>query len=311
MPGQHPVQQLVQMIDDNSWIIGDHLLLTRQLSNKNYLCSWSDGNGSFYALSDAPWPLPPSRPLSPTSPIQRIHEAGECAAVWRAGDAFLKVRDLDEFELRSTREHVTLAALHKRSDLSFTIPECLYYALWGLRYFMVPSKVPGELLDEVWPTIDESRRRYYVHRAVSICKELEKWEADYIGGVDGKELSDRFMRRRRDPNDFSRQNLAANAKELSMNCSSFKFYHCDMGPRNLLVNTGDRTMSVIDWETAGFVPREWIRTKFHISSGLDLKEPDATASDAYDSSDWRVRVGRQLGAEGFPEVIDNWIKWWS
>jgi hypothetical protein len=27
---------------------------------------------------------------------------------------------------------------------------------------------------------------------------------------------------------------------------------------------------MIDWETAGYVPREWVRTKFHLSSGMDF-----------------------------------------
>ncbi len=33
-----------------------------------------------------------------------------------------------------------------------------------------------------------------------------------------------------------------------MDCSSFGFYHCDLGPGNIIVN--DR-IGILDWETAG------------------------------------------------------------
>ncbi|KGO77875.1 hypothetical protein PITC_060560 [Penicillium italicum] len=46
-------------------------------------------------------------------------------------------------------------------------------------------------------------------------------------------------------------------------------------------------MSVLfDWEVAGFFPRGWIRTKFRISSGLDLnswiqKVPDPVMNGSF------------------------------
>ncbi|KAK4958983.1 hypothetical protein LTR10_003782 [Elasticomyces elasticus] len=67
-----------------------------------------------------------------------------------------------------------------------------------------------------------------------------------------------------------------------------------------------RQFGIIDWETAGFVPKEWIRTKFRVSSGLNL------AGDDQDCAvDWRVRVQRQLGEVGYKEVADEWMEWFS
>ncbi|KAH9903683.1 hypothetical protein F4778DRAFT_94713 [Xylariomycetidae sp. FL2044] len=317
MADQSHVRQLIETIDDNSWIIGGKLLLARQASSAGKdgcHCHWSDGDGSFYVLSNAPHPLPPSRPLSPASTVQQVYEAGDRAAVWRAGDAFLKVRDLDPYKLRSTREHVTLRALHERGggNLSFAVPRCLYHALWDLRYFLVLSAVPGETLDVAWPTMKEEQKQYYVDRVASICRELGEWEADYIGGVDRKELSDRFMKQRDGPDDYSHRTLVANCIEVGMDCTgSFRFYHCDLGPQNLIIHTADQSIGIIDWETAGFVPAAWIRTKFHISSGMDLTQQPVVAANPYPGWDWRVRVGRKLGAEGFPEVADEWLEWWK
>jgi hypothetical protein len=78
--------------------------------------------------------------------------------------------------------------------------------------------------------------------------------------------------------------------------SKFVFYHADLAPGNILVEeipeTGD--VGIIDWEVAGFFPRGWIRTKFRISSGLDL--PDSATDTPWE---WRSGVQKLLGAHGF------------
>lgn len=84
-----------------------------------------------------------------------------------------------------------------------------------------------------------------------------------------------------------------------MNCSIFYFYHCDLGPGNIIVDNDAQIVGILDWETAGFVPREWIRTKFCISSGMDLP------GDGEKRTDWRRRVQKQLEGEGSPEVADT------
>lgn len=91
-----------------------------------------------------------------------------------------------------------------------------------------------------------------------------------------------------------------------MDCSTFVFYHCDLGPGKIIVESANGSIGIIDWETAGFVPKEWIRTKFCISSGMDLPDGDEESR-----VDWRRRVQRQLEREGFPEVADQWMTWWS
>jgi hypothetical protein len=154
--------------------------------------------------------------------------------------------------------------------------------------------------------MDEAMKQYYVSRVTDICKELARWQADSISGVDGQHLSDRFLTRSGLPKDYSPQNLLDNCKDLGMDCSTFVFYHCDLGPGNILVDPAEWSIGIIDWETAGFVPKEWIRTKFCISSGMDLPDGDQESR-----VDWRRRVQRQLEKEGFLEIADQWMTWWS
>ncbi len=81
-----------------------------------------------------------------------------------------------------------------------------------------------------------------------------------------------------------------------MDCSTLVFYHCDLGPSNIMVDLQTDNIGIIDWETAGFVPREWIRTKFRVSSGMDLSTGEGV--------DWRKRVMLHMGQLGYTDVAD-------
>jgi len=295
-----PVNESIQEINDDSWVIGNRILLSRRRSPSSG-SRWSDGRGSFYVISDAPYPLPSSRPLPASSNIQMVYDAGGVSAVWSMGDAFCKVKILDP---GATREHVTLDYLHNKRPLSFATPDVHYHAEYDGRYYIILSRLTGQTLIEAWPNMDEAMKQHYVSRVANICKELAVWQADGISGVDGQHLSDRFLTRLGLPKDCSPRNLLNNCKDLGMDCSTFVFYHCDLGPGNIIVTEG--SIGIIDWETAGFVPKEWIRTKFCVSSGMDLPGGDQDSR-----VDWRRRVQRQLEKKGFPEIGERWMTWWS
>ena len=297
-----PVTQSIREISRDAWIIGNRTLLSRQRTPSSECC-WSDGTSSFYVLSDVSYPLPPSRSLPATSRIKMVHDAGGVSAVWSMGDAFCKVKILDP---GATREHVTLDYLHLKGPLSFTIPHVHYHAEYDGRYYIALSRLAGQTLVKAWGNMDKAMKQHYVSRVANICKELAVWQADKISGVDGQYLSDHFLTRVVMPNDCCPQNMLSNCKELGMDCSIFYFYHCDLGPGNIIVNLEEGSLGIIDWETAGFVPAEWIRTKFCVASGMDLPGGDEDSR-----VDWRRRVQRQLGKKGFLEIAEQWIAWWS
>lgn len=150
--------------------------------------------------------------------------------------------------------------------------------------------------------MNEAMKQHYVSQVANICKELAAWQANSISGVDGQYVSDQYLARSELPEECSPRNLLNKCKDLGLDCSVFVFYHCDLGPGNIIVNLAEGTIGIIDWETAGFVPREWIRTKFCISSGLDL-----LGGDHKSRVDWRKRVQRQLEKQGFPEITDQYM----
>lgn len=300
------VRESLREVDNNTWLFGDRILLSRGPSPTTTGTSWSDGHGSFYTLSEAPSPPPPSRLQLTNDHIEQVYDAGDASAVWDLGDAFCKAKKCLEPE--STREHTTLAYLHSKPSLSFNIPHVYYHAEYDGVYYIISSKVAGETLGQAWLGMDSDTKHHYVCRVANICRELAAWQNDSLSGVDGGHLPDRFLAplSRVRQADLRPATLAANCEAVGMDCTTFLFYHCDLGPGNVLVDAASGAVGVIDWETAGFVPREWIRTRFHVCAGLDLDRPDGG-----DTAEWRVSVARRLKEEGWPEIVDKWYSWWT
>ncbi|TKW54916.1 hypothetical protein CTA1_503 [Colletotrichum tanaceti] len=153
-------------------------------------------------------------------------------------------------------------------------------------------------IDSLWPTLDETTKQRYVKRAVDICKELNAAATGTsISGVDGGVLSELYLEA---DGDCSPQTLRKTSLALGMDCSRLVFYHCDMGPTNFLFDPVDHSAGVIDWEMAGFVPLEWVRTKYRVSAGFNLCGGDQL--------DYRRRVQACLGEEGFTDVSSAFME---
>lgn len=114
--------------------------------------------GGHFILSTAPELLPDSKPLTEDSlSISRVHTVNNQAAVWQAGEAFIKAHHMDYPHV--TREHTTLQFLKDQKPQGFEFPH-IYQT--GSRYFFVISRVSGQLLEEAWPNMDETCRQYYI-----------------------------------------------------------------------------------------------------------------------------------------------------
>ncbi len=304
-----PINRSIRQIDENSWLIEESLLLCRKqgLSSEvpsSDLTSWSDGNGGSFFLARAHAPLPETRPLSDENDIQKVYDAGGVSAVWRAGEAFVKLKQT--ITPNATREHTTLQFLRSKQPLDFNIPDLYYHTDIGNRYLVVLGRVAGYTLSDIWYEMGETRRQECVCRIAKICIELATWESETIGGIDGKQLTDQYLLKPAAEVNFDSNRLLKNCSDMGMDCSSLLFYHCDLGPGNILFDESDGSIGIIDWETAGYVPKEWIRTKFRCSSGMDL--PDRAGHDI-PRTDWRRRVSRELERLGLPDVAENWVAW--
>jgi len=133
--------------------------------------------------------------------------------------------------------------------------------------------------------------------------QLAEWKGDCIAGVDGGQLWDYGMNKL-GVEVFDHEHFRRNCEELGMDCSNLCFYHCDLGAVNIIIDPVTGSLGIIDWETAGYVPKEYIRTKFRFHFGMNLP------SDTHDGKvDYRKRVAIKLSEMGFPDVIERWVPW--
>lgn len=300
--GENHINKSLKQATSNTWVIGN-LVLSRSKSPSK-TATWIDGvDGSSYTITTGPNHLPSASVDSPH--IKLIHEAGDASAVWSIGNsAICKVRYLEE---GVTPEAVTLDFVQKKSP-SFQTPKVLYHAYDENRSYLFLQRLPGQTLDAAWPTLNAYWRSRYANTVVEICQEMAQWKGESFGGVDGGDIPERHLIKSGANENFSSKNLLAGCSELGMDCSKFVFAHLELGPANLIVEKEPRfgSIGVIDFEVAGHVPREWIRTKFRVSSALDL-----SASRTTDPHSWRKRVQECLGQVGFPDVTNSWCSWWG
>lgn len=321
-PNTTLVRELIRKINSDAWIIGGKILLSRTHALPNdpgsYCAAWSDGGGAYFTISDTKdaqnAPTASSRPILDTEPVQLVHDAGDRNAVWQIGEAFCKVQDRSS-RPETTREHTTLAYLRggEIDPLSFSVPQVLYHTEFDGRYYLFVTRIPGETLEKAWPTMDEDAKGFCVDRVVAICKELNSCRtcrsSNDICGIDGGFLDDRWLI----PGparvkDHSPASFLRHSTELGMDCSDLVLHHCDLGPQNVIVDLENKIVGVIDWEMAGFVPRDWVRTKFCVSWAMDFDFP---GEDVQLSKEWRERVQVRLGQKGYHEVGQAWKAKWD
>lgn len=112
----------------NSWVLGDRLQLSlRRASSTTALCSWGDGQGLWFALSDSQAPDLEDPTVEEHRTLLPLYVAGQ-HAVWDLGSAFLKI--VEPSSPSATRENVTLADIRSRNP-SFKIPEVLSHGELG------------------------------------------------------------------------------------------------------------------------------------------------------------------------------------
>lgn len=143
---------------------------------------------------------------------------------------------------------------------------------------------------------------------VEVCKWLSTWKQDILGGVDSQVILEYyFTPRSAIVDDFGQAFLTTQCLRMGMDCSKFVFYHADLGPGNIIIEGEPLagTIGIIEWESAGYYPRGWIRTKFRLSSGMDFDGD--TADDP--ATGWRSRVQMSLGVNGFDDYVKGWRSW--
>lgn len=308
--GEDHINKSLKQVDENTWLMGRFIL--RRSTTDHGSATWVDSvDGSAWSLSEVPDsdPLPAvsvsnssiSSETGVDSPhLKLIHEAGDASAAWAIGnDVICKIR----FTIPGvTAESVTLDYVRKQKPSTFAVPDVLRQIFTDDRFFLLMKRIPGRKLDDAWLTLDEKWKNHYVDSIVNACMEMETWKGPKIGGVDGKLIYEEYLAGR----DVDLNAIPYSCKVIGMDCSKLVFQHADLGPTNIIVEAEPVTgkIGIIDFELAGFFPRGWIRTKFRVSSGLDL----TTTSDER-ATEWRKMVQIALEARGYEDYAQEFMKY--
>ncbi|KAJ5728693.1 uncharacterized protein N7483_003201 [Penicillium malachiteum] len=287
-----PASYLVTEVNEDTWLV-DSLLLRRS-KGASPLSTWYDQQEDFsHFVTDVPTPRPPSVPLAENHPTLKLVYDIRCyTAVFSVGtEAFCKIKPQ---KTNVTLKAVTLEFVHTQWPDS-EVPQVFHNTIRDGRSFLFMSRVPGRTLAEAWPSLDETWKHRYVESVISVCVSLQLLERDKIGGVDGNGVEQQDLFGYGEEKHPDPQSLQQRCELLGMDCSKYVFCRLDLGPVSLIVEdvpTSGR-VGFIDWESAGFFPREWLRTKAIVSVGLDIPE-ELSGSD--DPSWWRLQ--RALGEQG-------------
>ncbi|KAF9777143.1 hypothetical protein IL306_004569 [Fusarium sp. DS 682] len=294
------IKLLLEEIDDNSWMIG-HVVFSRHASKPSGPC-WDDGKGAFFTVSDAPNPRPPTRPLSDTCPIVYFETFGQ----YEIGLAYLNI-NLDI----GTPAHVTMEALADRS-LSFQVPKVYYHGSHRNYYYVVYSSFPsGRNLIYAWPeTKDHAIRARWAGQIADAYMELAKWSGSSITGIDGGLLGDNWLSKNpwNKEQGNSPETLRESCSEFGADCSELVFSHNNLHPLAFTVNEKG-LVGISLWEDAGFVPKDWIRTKTRANCGLDSAGMMRKLWTNADKNEWDQAVESAFKDRGFKEFWHNYTIW--
>ena len=231
-------------------------------------------------------------------------DAGDALALFSIGDAWLQV--IEDAHLVGDDPHDTLAWFRQRT-WSFSVPDVFFHAHHQNRYYMITSRMRGEVLQDMWPRLNEEQRDYHASRVADVIKEAAVPPPDssahwHFRNVYGGPLIDNFLA---DENhDMNPSSLRKRAEGFGLDCSRFALNMNLVVDRMVVDTENDDHISIIEMHAVGYVPVDWILTKW-IRFGADLHQGD----DLGDRFDFRKRVARYLKAMGYyaePRLY-NWL----
>ena len=308
--GEDHINKVFKQINPNTWLVGN--ILMRRIEpgfpmHEFHNTIWIDEeDGSSYSLQETNPALYSTEAVnSPYIPF--IHEAGDASAVWAIGsNTICKIKYIEH---GATAESDTLTFVQSQRP-SFETPKIIKQTYYDDRSYLFLQRIPGRTLDAVWPTLTTEWRHRYVAEVVRIIKEMAEWKGSKIGGFDGRAVPQWYLLKRNlgdlDPADLDPAELERTCLSVGMDCTDLVFQHCDLGPTNIIVEQNPQLgyVGLIDFETAGYFPRDWIRTKCLVCSRMDLTcwEP---------SYRWRVDLEKVLKIHGFRELGQAWMDWFQ
>ena len=320
--GEGHIAKALKQINENAWIVGNVLIHRIEHDSPAHEIvdyAWTDeADRSKYRLQIANPNLDSAQeskktnildPVEEAKPprVKLIHEAGLTSAVWAIGSEIIcKVRKL---KTPGTTPEWKVLDFVQNQRPSFKTPQAISYTHDANWSYLFMRRVPGRTLDAAWSTLDHYWRDHYANKIVDIIDEMANWKdvENKIGGIDGR-IDDRWLslpglKKEVTSTVSLSTKMRHTCVSVGMDCDDLVFQHCDLGPTNIIVEEEphDGTVDVIDFESAGYFPRDWIGTNALVCFGKNLTDweiPDQ----------WRRYLGNCLRRRKYREFGKEYVE---
>jgi hypothetical protein len=314
-----PIDVSVTRINSHRWTMGSSIVCEKvtnpESKPSNAISSWQDGGSTFYLRRRNRDDL---SALEGDAQVDRIHEGGTSAAVWRIGDnAFCKVHAWCEgLELEAnTIRFVT------ENALGVPVPEVIHSWIDRdlNRTFLITKRVTGQTLEEAWPQLSSSQRTRIAENIARYCVTLATRTSFYFETVTGCGVFEPRLMESAQPSHptwlprtlgpFSSEGIVTYMTNMSAEPppdinAPFILYHADLGPTNIMVSkNGNVITGIIDWESAAYYPRFWVATKPVVASAFWLE------STTIEPKLWGELLGQALEAMGYKRLDTVYRNW--
>ena len=305
------VKDCIKQLSSNCWLLGSSLICERDdISSTAFRTRFLEPDGSNSKVQENGTSLEWSPP-DPEGPIQFVRCMGR-QATWRIGQwAYFKSQPWTPGQ---GTEAANIKFVQQNAP-SVPVPKVLehYVDPQAGRSYTLLLSVPGEDLNEVWKILSYEQQDSVLQQVAEHIDTLAQLKNDRPISAEGEMIQEPWLQRSNPKTPLELRGLLDPSKSKEweqiwgVEENKFVFYHCDLGPTNIKVEVQRgkaRVTGLLDWEGAGFLPRGWIATKFHVSGGLDFDwdgEGDETV--------WRVSLANILVEKGYKEFAHRWVKW--
>ncbi|CAG9986377.1 unnamed protein product [Clonostachys byssicola] len=307
----------------NQWIIGSKVVCESvqhpEPKPVDVLVSWIDGNRTFYLRRRTP----EDTKRKGNTEANRVGVPGVSSAVWCIGDRIFKAHawcggmELESANIRFVKAKVP----------SLPVPDIIYEEIdpGFNRSFLVTTRITGRTLEERWPNLGPHKRELLASDVASYINRLAKNTSSSFKTISGCGVFEPRLLPK--PNEEHRPWLPrllgpfkgeCDMRNYMMTISNefppeigheFRFYHAELGPKNIILANNDAVAGIINWEFAAYYPSLWLITKPLLGS-FDLE------SDPNDPRGWANLLRDKLQVSNYTEynyteqerIYNRWVK---
>ncbi|KAI4157357.1 MAG: hypothetical protein LQ342_008339 [Letrouitia transgressa] len=318
-----PSEYGIGLVGPDSWSMGSLMLCDKAGPTVvDAVATWQDSDET-WCLRRRDHPLTATTTPPGDSDVSRTYLCGNAAAIWLISPNVLcKVKS---WIPGVTPEADTIKWVAKNCP-NIPIPNVIYSWIdeaWQ-RSFYLMNVVPGVTLDDAWNKLSKDDRTAIANEVVTYIVDAAQYTSPIISTANGTGLTFHGWILRKSELEIKGannwqpdlhpimtpeqldQSLLQIGQKSPEKVDHFVFFHGDLAPANIFVdkdkNDKWHVSSIIDWETAGFLPKWYIRTIVGVSRAYLLNQKDKNEKAA-----WSFELSRSLEKHGFQEYRE-WLE---